>query len=109
MASTHRRASDRGKSWERKVAKEMGDQRTGNRGTNTTDTTNEHWGVECKALDKLQLRETHLQQAITNAREKPWLLPMKEAGTGRAIVMMDYKKFIHVHLFLKEHGYYDTE
>jgi len=94
VGDRERRARQRGKAWELEVARDMGDQRTGNRGTNTPDTTSERWGVECKALDSFQIRESHLKQAQANAGDKPWVIPMKEYGTGRKIVIMDYKEWL---------------
>lgn len=96
MAAQHRRAKDRGKAWEREVAKDLGTTRTGNRGTNTPDVISERWGVECKALKAFQLREAYLQQAKTNAGELPWIIPMKELGTGRKIAILDYKKWLEM-------------
>lgn len=96
MAAQHRRAKDRGKTWEREVATKLGTTRTGPTGKNDSDVISERWGVECKALKTLQLREAYLQQAITNAGERPWVIPMKEFGTGRKIAILDFEKWLEM-------------
>lgn len=96
MTTPHKRAKDRGKNWEREVAKDLGTTRSGPTGKNDADVISERWGVECKALQSLQIRETHIQQAIKNAGDRPWVIPMKEYGTGRKIVIMDYKKWLEM-------------
>lgn len=87
-------ARDRGKTWERQVAKDLGTTRTGPTGKDDSDVIHPNLGVECKAYAKLKLLESDLQQAKNNAKGRLWVLAMKEKQTGRRVAIIDWDHFV---------------
>jgi hypothetical protein len=50
-------------------------------------------GVECKLQKRLALLAKDLSQAKENARDKPWVLFLKERNTGRKVAVCDPKHY----------------
>lgn len=90
--------SQQWKSHEREVAKDLGGVRTGPRGFDLPDVSGlDDLAVEAKYMQRLSLRTDHLEQAIKNAKGVPWILALREAKTGRRVVVLDYKHFLDLY------------
>ena len=87
------------KAWEREVARDLGGERTGPTGFDLPDVK----GVpliapECKYMGRMSLRDVDRQQARENAI-KVGRMPvrfLKEKGTGRKEVVIEYDDFIAI-------------
>ena len=101
MASEGQRARNRGKSWEREVAKDLGTTRTGPTGYGDPDVKFDPIAIECKSMSRISLRKDHLEQASKNAKGKPWVLLLKEVGTGVKLAVMPYDQWKEYALWLQ--------
>lgn len=98
--NAHRNARNRGKIWEREVAKAFGTKRTGPTGMNDADIVHDLLGIECKAYGRLALREADLQQMEKNAAGRVPILALKEFRTGRKLIVSPFDYFVQVHIDL---------
>lgn len=91
--------ADKGwKKWEREVAADLGGQRTGPQGKNLPDVSGIEIAPECKYYSALMLRTRDLDQAKFNAKEKPWVIPMKAKGDRKgAIAILPYDFFVELY------------
>ena len=91
-------ARNRGKVWEREVAKDLGTKRTGPTGMDDADIIHYTLAVECKAYGRIAFRAADWQQAKDNAKGKVPILAIKPKGAKRdAIVIMSYDYFVALH------------
>jgi hypothetical protein len=84
------------KDWEREVARDLGGTRTGPRGFDVPDVIDlpEQFAPECKYQKRLSLKDADLKQAEHNARGNEWSLFLREAHTGRRLVVVPYQTFL---------------
>jgi hypothetical protein len=90
-------ASKQWKNVERELAEKLGGCRTGPTGKNDCDVSGiPDWGPEVKYMQRLCLRTDHIKQAKANAARvgKRWLLYIREAKSGRRVVVLDLEDFV---------------
>lgn len=95
--NAHKNARDRGKTWEREIAKALNTKRTGPTGLNDADVIHPTLAIEAKALARLGFRREHWNQAKTNAKGRVPVLLIKELHTGERIAILPYDYFIKLH------------
>lgn len=85
---------------EREVARLLNSVRIGPSGSNTPDigvrSPQESLGAEVKYMQRLSLRSEHLDQAQRNALDHgylDWALFIREAKSGRRVVVISYDYF----------------
>lgn len=101
-------ASNQWKVFEREVARDLGGERTGPTGKDSPDVINLPipFAPECKYMQRLSLKTDHLRQAKANAKGQDWGLFIREAKSGRRVVVLEYKTFLK---FWKHHVKYEEQ
>jgi hypothetical protein len=96
VMSMTQKQSKQWKDWEREVARDLGGTRTGPRGFDVPDVIDlpQGFAPECKYQKRLSLKDADLKQADHNARGNEWSLFLREAQTGRRLVVVPYKTFL---------------
>jgi hypothetical protein len=86
------------KEWEREVARDLGGVRTGPRGFDVPDVSElpNNFSPECKYQKRISLKTEDLKQAEHNARGNEWALFLREARTGRRLVVLPYNTFLNM-------------
>lgn len=97
MSNEHRNARTRGKRWELEVAKALGTKRSGPTGMNDADVVHDTLAVECKAYQRLALRQADIEQMKRNAKGRVPILAIKEFGTGERWVLLPFDYFVSMH------------
>lgn len=104
MSLTPKRMSNAWKQLERDVANDFGGKRTGARGLPVPDVENQvgDIAIECKYMNKISLRQAHLEQAERNARGRPWLLVLRKHRSRKKLAVVDYDYFRMLYLHYHE-------
>jgi hypothetical protein len=84
------------KAFERRVAKQLGGNRTGPLGKGKSDVDGTSFSVECKRTSRLGINGSWIRQARDQGRKegRPWILVVSKHNDRRPVVVLDFGTFV---------------
>lgn len=85
------------KRWEREVAADFGGKRTGPTGQGLPDVSGTPIAFECKYRGKFSIKRTDVEQAIRNAKNRPWAVCLRIKRSRLKYVVLPYDLFYEMY------------